>query len=170
MALVCDSPFRFKVFNLSLLINYFGKPLGNIFIGIFLLTLNGLNPYVYFMAQINNAELREAQFGEQMARLIIKISSVFTHPMIFGLFLGLAMVYLYSLKDKIKPLFVYLLMFFIVVCIFLCGIRTPIGAMFLTVFFYLLMLRRIKPMIYVAVIGFIGGSPSRVAVYPFYFG
>ena len=58
----------------------------------------------------------------------------------------------------------------IVVCIFLCGIRTPIGAMFLTVFFYLLMLRRIKPMIYVAVIGFIGGSPSRVAVYPFYFG
>lgn len=124
--------------------------------GIFLLTLNGLNPYVYFMAQINNAELREAQFGEQMARLIIKISSVFTHPMIFGLFLGLAMVYLYSLKDKIKPLFVYLLMFFIVVCIFLCGIRTPIGAMFLTVFFYLLMLRRIKPMIYVAVIGFIG--------------
>ena len=47
-------------------------------------------------------------------------------------------------------------MFFIVVCIFLCGIRTPIGAMFLTVFFYLLMLRRIKPMIYVAVIGFIG--------------
>ena len=60
------------------------------------------NPYVYFMAQINNAELREAQFGEQMARLIIKISSVFTHPMIFGLFLGLAMVYLYSLKDKRK--------------------------------------------------------------------
>lgn len=39
-----------------------------------------------FMAQINNAELREAQFGEQTARLMTKISSVFTHPMIFGLF------------------------------------------------------------------------------------
>ena len=68
--------------------------------------------------------------------------------MIFGLFLGLAMVYLYSLKDKMKSLFIYLLMIFVVGCIFLCGIRTPIGAIFVTVLFYLLMSRQIKLMIY----------------------
>ena len=123
--------------------------------GIFLLSLKGMNPYVFFMAQINNAELREAQFGEQTARLMTKISSVFTHPMIFGLFLGLAMVYLYSLKDKMKSLFIYLLMIFVVGCIFLCGIRTPIGAIFVTVLFYLLMSRQIKLMIYAIILGFI---------------
>ena len=120
--------------------------------GIFLLSLKGMNPYVFFMAQINNAELREAQFGEQTARLMTKISSVFTHPMIFGLFLGLAMVYLYSLKDKMKSLFIYLLMIFVVGCIFLCGIRTPIGAIFVTVLFYLLMSRQIKLMIYAIIL------------------
>lgn len=123
--------------------------------GIFLLSLKGLNPYVFFMAQINNAELREAQFGEQTARLMTKISSVFTHPMIFGLFLGLAMVYIYSLRDKMKSLFVYLLMIPVIACIFLCGIRTPIGAMFVTVLFYLLISRQVKLMIYAVILGFI---------------
>ena len=61
-----------------------------------LIPLQGLNPYIMELANINNAELLEAQFGDQSNRLMIKISSTFTHPMTFVPFLGMAVVYIYS--------------------------------------------------------------------------
>lgn len=119
-----------------------------VFYGLYLITLNGENPYIFYMAMISGTELREAQFGEQSSRLLVKISSVFPHPMTFGLFLSLIFIYIYSLKEKIGNITTYLIISLIISCIFFCGIRTPIATLFISISIYLIMIRRIKLIVY----------------------
>ena len=103
-----------------------------------------LNPYVFTMARLNDAELIENQFDIIEGRSMIKISSVFTHPMTFGLFLGLGAIFLYSLRRNVKPIIIYSLLGLSLVSLFVCGIRTPIAAVFVTACVYLLYIRSFK--------------------------
>jgi hypothetical protein len=89
-------------------------------------------------------------------RLFGRISSVFVHPMAFGLFLGLSLMYVYSVKDKIgKPLF-YFLMLIIIVTIMVCGIRTPIAALLISVVSFLILKHQVKLMIQIVGLCLIG--------------
>lgn len=123
--------------------------------GLYLTTLNGDNPYIFYMAMLPGKELREAQFGEQSNRLLIKISSVFPHPMTFGLFISLICVYIYTLKEKIGTIITSFIMFLLVSCIFFSGIRTPIATLFISIALYTFMTRRIKLIFYLIFISII---------------
>ena len=121
-----------------------------------LIPLQGLNPYIMELANINNAELLEAQFGDQSNRLMIKISSTFTHPMTFGAFLGMAVVYIYSYIGNNKNVVLLCVLVGLLSCIFFCGIRTPIAALFITIAVYLLQKKNFKTFLYASMIGVIG--------------
>lgn len=121
-----------------------------------LIPLQGINPYIMELANINNAELLEAQFGDQSNRLMIKISSTFTHPMTFGAFLGMAAVYIYSYIANNKNVVLLGILVGLFSCIFFCGIRTPIAALFITIAVYLLQEKNFKTFFYVSMLGIIG--------------
>lgn len=121
--------------------------------GMFLTTIPGINPWLIVTLPLNNLEFNDTYaLAESGGRLFGRISSVFSHPMTFGLFLCLAFVFTYSLiQPKSKTIIYFLLLALIIVAIIICGIRTPIGALFVVVGFYLLMLRKFKFLVYVAV-------------------
>lgn len=121
-----------------------------------LIPLQGINPYIIEMAKANNSEIMEEQFGEQSNRLMIKISSVFTHPMTFGAFLGMAIVYFFTYFSNKKNMVLLYVMLGLLSCIFFCGIRTPIAAFFITISIFLLIKKNFKSFFFVFVIGVIG--------------
>ena len=121
-----------------------------------LIPLQGINPYIVELANINNAELLEAQFGDQLNRLMIKISSTFTHPMTFGAFLGMAAVYIYSYVTNKKNVVLVCVLVGLISCIFFCGIRTPIAALFITIAVYLLQKKNFKAFFRALMLGVIG--------------
>ena len=121
-----------------------------------LMPLQGINPYIVELANINNAELLEAQFGDQSNRLMIKISSTFTHPMTFGAFLGMAAVYIYSYVANKKNVVLLCVLVGLLSCIFFCGIRTPIAALFITIAVYLLQKKNFKAFFRALMLGVIG--------------
>ena len=121
-----------------------------------LIPLQGINPYIMELANINKADLLEAQFGDQSNRLMVKISSTFTHPMTFGAFLGMAAVYIYSYVANKKNVVLLCILVGLFSCIFFCGIRTPIAALFITIAVYLLLKKDFKAFLYVSVLGVIG--------------
>lgn len=120
----------------------------------FLIPLQGINPYIMELARINGADIMDAQFGEQSDRLMIKISSVFTHPMTFGAFLGMAAVYIFSqISYHNKRVVLLIVLVGLFSCIFICGIRTPIVSLFITATAYLLIKRKFKTFVYAFLIG-----------------
>lgn len=120
--------------------------------GLYLTTTEGNNPYLLAMTIVNGKSINEDYFiGE--GRLFGRISSVFAHPMLFGLFLGLAFVYIYHIKNKLpKPLAIILLVQ-IALNIFFCGVRSVIGALALTSLVYLISIRNFK-LIIISLISF----------------
>ena len=118
-----------------------------------LIPLQGVNPYIMELTNANNAELMEAQFGEQSNRLMIKISSVFAHPMTFGAFLG---IYIYSQLFNNRNIILWVIIIGLISCIFLCGIRTPIAALLVTIAVYLLLKRNLKAFFSVFLLTIIG--------------
>ena len=121
-----------------------------------LMPLQGINPYIIELANINKAELLEAQFGDQSNRLMIKISSTFTHPMTFGAFLGMAAVYIYSYVANKKNVVLLCVLVGLLSCIFFCVIRTPIAALFITIAVYLLQKKNFKAFFRALMLGVIG--------------
>lgn len=124
-----------------------------VFYGLFLTLMPGINPWLIFVLPLVEKEFNAGYaLAEEQGRLFGRISSVFIHPMKFGLFLSLAFVYVYSLiKPKKNNVQYFLILGLILVSIFVCGIRTPIGALAVTILFYLLITRKIKLFTYTAI-------------------
>lgn len=118
--------------------------------GLFLTTTNGLNPYLMLIMAANGAEWNARYAAIGGGRMFGRISSVFNHPMTYGLFLGMALVYIYSIRTHLNKYVNLLLIFGIIAAIFLCGIRSPIGALFVTILIFLLLNHKAKLMIQVA--------------------
>ena len=100
-----------------------------------------INPYVIQMSLEHNVELRMGQFDFQgRMGLEKRLSSVFPHPMNFGIYLGLLMVFvIHMAKDNKKYLY---FTFIIIISIFISGVRTTMAAFFIVVLFYLLLVRK----------------------------
>lgn len=111
--------------------------------GIFLTTAHGINPYVMFFYSISGATYNLGWFASE-SRLFGRISSVFPHAMHFGMFLGCAMIYIYSQKSNLNTKLLYLVQSLILVNIVTCGIRSVLFAFLITVLFFLIMCRRYK--------------------------
>lgn len=126
--------------------------------GLFLTATGGMNPYQMVIMAANGEEWNEGYAEVGGGRMFGRISSVFKHPMTYGLFLGMALIYIFTVRDYLKKYMQLILLFGIVAAIFLCGIRSPIGALFAMVLAYLLLTHRIKVMIQVGLVGVIGYS------------
>lgn len=124
--------------------------------GLFLTTTGGLNPYQIAISAANGVEWNKGYSAVVEGRLFGRISSVFAHPMNYGLFLGLSLVFLLSMKEYIKKYKMIIMVGGIILAIFLSGIRSPIGALFATVLVYLLLMHKIRLMVQVGLVGCIG--------------
>ena len=121
--------------------------------GLFLTTANGQNPYQMVLMAANGEVWDESYAEVGGGRMFGRISSVFGHPMTYGLFLGMAFIYIYAIRDYFKKYIWVILMLGIIAAIFLCGIRSPIGAFFATVLVFLLLNHQVKLMVQVAIVG-----------------
>lgn len=157
--------------------------------GLFLTTMPGVNPYMMVVSAVNGAEFNLAYAagysgnmdyeasgeGNDISfkndiilnddRLFGRISSVFAHPMTFGLFLGFALLFLYRNKEYISKRLLYVMSLVILADVIVCGVRTVIVAMSAVIFFLLVKMRKFKDVFIFAIIGIIlwgiiANSPS----------
>ena len=115
--------------------------------GLFLTTTNGQNPYQMLTMAANGEEWNAGYAEVGGGRMFGRISSVFGHPMTYGLFLGMALIYIYTIRSYFNKYVWMVLLFGIIAAIFLCGIRSPIGAFFATVLVFLLLNHKVKLML-----------------------
>lgn len=123
-----------------------------------LLTLTpGLNPYQMLLQPLFGQEFNEAYAAGNSGlstttdladgRLFGRISSIFSHPMVYGLNLGYFFIFsLFFLRERPKILIIVL--FFIIVAIVTSGVRTPIAALSITYFAMLIYMRNFRFFIY----------------------
>lgn len=125
--------------------------------GLFLTTMPGINPYLMFINPVFGMEFNEAYAAGNSGlstntelvegRLFGRISSVFNHPMTYGLNLGFFFIYcMYFLRNRPKILICVLSCIF--VAILVSGTRTPLGALAVTGLFIMLYMRKLKFFIY----------------------
>ena len=122
--------------------------------GLFLTTMPGINPYMIFISDANGVEFNMAYAAGHSTmsedttidevRIFGRISSVFAHPMTFGLFLGFALFYLFRNKENIRNWLFYGLIMMILTDIIVCGVRSVIGAIIIATMVLLLQLRNFK--------------------------
>lgn len=129
--------------------------------GLILTTLQGLNPYINLImlqsgSAIDAEELQDYFFAEDDGRLFGRISSVFKHPMTFGLFLGLSSVYLFYLRNKVKKIVIAVLGMLLVVDALICGVRSVIGGIICAVVFYFIFSKNYKMAFLIIVASIIG--------------
>lgn len=128
-----------------------------VFYGLILTTIPGVNPYIMLISSANGAEFNSEYalaFGE--GRIFGRISSVFTHPMLFGLFLGLSLIYVFYNRNNINRFLIIPLFITICIDILICGVRSVIGGVVIAIIFFFMQNRNYKFMFYAAIIGIIG--------------
>lgn len=129
--------------------------------GLFLTTTSGLNPYILLVIQQTGtaddlAYFQDYFIAEDQGRIFGRISSVFKHPMSFGLFLGLASVYLFSLRNRMNKIIIAILGAMVIVDVMVCGVRSCIGGIICAVAFYFIFGRNYKVALGIIVVSYIG--------------
>ena len=116
--------------------------------GLFLTTIPGINPYLMIVLPMFGMEFNEAYALGHSAlntainldvvegRMFGRISSVFSHPMQYGLFSCLSMIYCYFCIKKKQ--YKYVLLCLIFVAILTSGVRSPFGAILMAILVVLL--------------------------------
>jgi len=148
-------PHSVKLFRNSLLISIFIAAT----YGLFLTTTGGINPYILEIVSEKgsnlDAEDLTTYFSDE-SRLFGRISSVFTHPMNFGLFIGLSFIYVYSVRKKISKWIFIPLISILGVDSIVCGVRSCIGGLVVAVAYYLAFSKNLKVGITALIIGLVG--------------
>lgn len=125
--------------------------------GIFLIFFSGFNPYVLYMSAISGKEISDTIMGTgEQVRLMNRISSVFFHPMSYGVYLVMLVVYLCSLLRSKNTILVYVLIAASVICIFMSGVRTSIIIFVLELTTFALLTHRVKYFFYLIPLGIVG--------------
>lgn len=146
-------PRSIKLFRNSLLISITVAGL----YGLFLTTTGGVNPYIMGIALLTKSADVDylSNYFAVSDRLFGRISSVFMHPMSFGLFLGLSFIYVYSIRLKIKKLPLISILVILALDSLFCGVRSVIGGLVIAISFYLLFSRNLKVALSTLVIGLV---------------
>lgn len=131
--------------------------------GLYLTTMPGINPYMMLISAANGEEFNLAYAAGNSGlsddttlnddRIFGRISSVFNHPMTFGLFLGFSLFYLYRNKEIISQWLLYSLSILILTDIIVCGVRSVIGAAFVAILVLLFQSRNFKLLCMAAITG-----------------
>lgn len=124
--------------------------------GLFLTQTMGVNPYMIWMDSLSGEELKEGYLEAGTGRLFGRITSVFHHPMTFGLFLGFAFVYVFKCRETINKYLAWVLLALISLDVLFCGVRSVIAGLLITVVYYLFIGRQYKFMVWTAILGTIG--------------
>jgi O-antigen ligase len=95
--------------------------------GLFLISTPGINPWLIFTLPMFGGEFDDLYASAENGRMFGRLSSVFIHPMTYGLFLSLSVVFVLFLLGKRKnKFFSVAFLLIILLAILFCGIRTPI--------------------------------------------
>lgn len=121
--------------------------------GLFLTQTMGINPYMMWMDSLSGAELKEGYLDADTGRLFGRITSVFHHPMTFGLFLGFAFIFIFKCRENINKYLAWGLLAIITLDVLFCGVRSVIAGLLITVIYYLFIGRQYKFMVLVSVFG-----------------
>lgn len=125
--------------------------------GLFLTTMPGINPYTMALGELNNVEFKDDYIAAiEGGRMFGRITSVFVHPMQFGLFLGLSFVFVFSQKDSLNKIIFYSMFAIIGVDCIVCGVRSVLAGLAIAIVFYFMFSRNFKYMVFAAIIGIIG--------------
>lgn len=122
--------------------------------GLFLTSTKGLNYYLTAMMSVNGATFNE-DYAMADDRMFGRISSVFSHPMTFGLFLGFSFFYIYAQRHRQSALFTAVSLGLIIVSMLFCGVRSCIGAFLVTIFYYLANRHNVKLVIISVLVGLV---------------
>ena len=115
--------------------------------GLVLTLMPGINPYIMMITDLFGGEFNSIYaLAEGEGRLFGRISSVFLHPMTFGLFLGLSAIFLFYLWISGSWNKVLLGTAFGVVLVNLvtCGVRSSIAGVAVAFLYYVLKMRKFK--------------------------
>ena len=122
--------------------------------GLLLTRMPGINPYIITLSAANGEEFNYAYAAGNSGmgnnttlngnRMFGRISSVFNHPMTFGLFLGFSLFYLYRNKNNLKKWLLYGVTLLIMTDIVVCGVRSVFGATIIALMFLLILTRSFK--------------------------
>lgn len=128
--------------------------------GLYLTTTNGFNPYINLIelgkgSTFYTETLKDYFEAEEEGRMFGRISSVFEHPMNFGLFIGLGAIYLYAVRLYINKWLMAILLAILSLDALFCGVRSCIGGLVIAIAFYLLFSRNLKFGLATLVIGLI---------------
>ena len=147
------NPTSVRYFNVSVL----AASLVVLLYGLFLMQFEGFNPYVMYLASKSDITLSDTilEINEQF-RYIRRVSSVFMHPMNYGLFLTLLTCFLLAIRNNLNKTLFLVFITLDIVCLFYCGIRTPLVAFFFAVLTYLFFIRNFKIAASVLTLGILG--------------
>lgn len=131
--------------------------------GLFLTQMDGINPYIMELSDMNGIEYNIEYLTGDTGRIFGRITSVFIHPMSFGLFLGLAFIFVCSCIKRINIYILSILLLLIIVNIFTCGVRSVIAGLGICTIFYLLSIKKVKTFVWAIIfIGIIYGIISNI--------
>lgn len=138
--------------------------------GLLLTQTPGINPYIIMIDNIMGQDFNsDYALDEGGGRLFGRISSVFFHPMTYGLFLGLSIIFVYSLWGKWNKFFLSVVMAIIVVNLVTCGVRSVIGGVFFAFVYYVIKSKNYRLAIYTFVLLLFGllyvGANSEMGDY-----
>lgn len=122
--------------------------------GIYLMSLNGLNPYTSLLSQYfgtrDFAEIYSTGESRVNFSTAGKIQSTMSHPMSWALFLCISLFMSYSMllkdlnKHYLKSCLTYILLFTITFNIIISGVRTAIAALSISYLYIIIRNRKIK--------------------------
>lgn len=116
--------------------------------GLFLTTMPGENPYQMVMLLISgiggDVDWYSYYGAFDSGRLFGRISSVFQHPMQFALFLGLSIIYIFAVREKMKKRFFSILMIALMIMALICGVRSVLGGLVVALAYYFIVGRNAK--------------------------
>lgn len=112
--------------------------------GLYLTKTGGLNPWLMAILPLGGSDFNLDYAFSDDGRVFGRISSVFNHPMTFGLFLDIVLIYVLSIRDKLKWYISILIFSIVILNIVVCGVRSAIGSAAIGVSFYLIKARKIK--------------------------
>lgn len=126
--------------------------------GLFLTTMPGENPYQMAMLLLSgiggDVDWYSYYGAFDSGRLFGRISSVFQHPMQFALFLGLSIIYVFALRNRISKKSFSILMLGLLIMAMICGVRSVLGGLAVAMAYYLIMGRNAKVFAAIVVFGF----------------
>lgn len=112
--------------------------------GLILTQIPGVNPYLMIILPLNGGEFNDLYAFANDGRVFGRISSVFSHPMTFGLVLCMSIIFIYNSHKQMNKYWNTLLLIMCFFNILFCGVRSAIAGTLIGIVIYILLSKKIK--------------------------